>query len=65
VSARAAKPRYERQVASDRREALIEAYATWQRPKFPDQATYDRYEQANPLFMSVDGLLRYWKRRAS
>ena len=46
------------------REALIEAYAAWQRPQFPDTVTYDRYEQANPLFMSVDGLLRYWKRRA-
>jgi glyoxylase-like metal-dependent hydrolase (beta-lactamase superfamily II) len=54
----------ERRESMDR-DALIEAYAAWQRPQFPDQATYDRYEQANPLFMSVDGLLRYWKRRAS
>ncbi|MBT9583103.1 MBL fold metallo-hydrolase [bacterium] len=47
------------------REALIEAYAAWQRPQFADQQSYDRYEQANPLFMSIDGLLRYWKRRSA
>lgn len=47
------------------REELVKAYADWQRPQFPDQDTYARYEQANPLFMSVDGLLRYWKRRDS
>ena len=45
------------------RQKLIEAYAAWQRPEFPDQDSYDRYEQANPLFMSIDGLLRYWKKR--
>lgn len=45
------------------REQLIEAYRDWQRPEFPDQISFDRYEQANPLFMSVDGLLRYWKKR--
>ncbi len=46
------------------RQQLIDAYAAWQRPEFPDQASFDRYEQANPLFMSVDGLLRYWKKRS-
>ncbi|MFN8607391.1 MAG: MBL fold metallo-hydrolase [Vulcanimicrobiota bacterium] len=46
------------------REQLIEAYRDWQRPEFPDQISFDRYEQANPLFMSVDGLLRYWKKRS-
>jgi glyoxylase-like metal-dependent hydrolase (beta-lactamase superfamily II) len=45
------------------REQLVEAYRDWQRPEFPDQISFDRYEQANPLFMSVDGLLRYWKKR--
>jgi len=45
------------------RQKLIDAYAAWQRPEFPDQASFDRYEQANPLFMSIDGLLRYWKKR--
>lgn len=47
------------------RQKLIDAYAAWQRPEFPDQASYDRYEQANPLFMSIDGLLRYWKKRSA
>jgi len=46
------------------RDQLVTAYGEWQRPMFPDQDTYDRYEQANPLFMSVDGLLRYWKKRS-
>lgn len=44
---------------------LIEAYGQWQRPEFPDQVSFDRYEQANPFFMSVDGLLRYWKKRST
>lgn len=44
---------------------LIDAYRDWQRPEFPDQISFDRYEQANPLFMSVDGLLRYWKKRSA
>ncbi|MBS2040147.1 MBL fold metallo-hydrolase [bacterium] len=47
------------------RDQLIEAYREWQRPEFPDQISFDRYEQANPLFMSVDGLLRYWKKRSA
>ena len=47
------------------RQKLIDAYAAWQRPEFPDQASFDRYEQANPLFMSIDGLLRYWKKRSA
>ena len=46
------------------RDALIEAYTEWQRPLFEDDALFDRYQQANPLFMSVDGLLRYWKKRS-
>jgi glyoxylase-like metal-dependent hydrolase (beta-lactamase superfamily II) len=46
------------------REALVTAYTEWQRPHFGSEATFDRYQQANPLFMSVDGLLRYWKKRA-
>ena len=46
------------------RDRLVEEYYAWQRPLFPDEATMDRYEKANPLFMSVDGLLRYWKKRS-
>ncbi len=26
---------------------------------------FEAYEKANPLFMSVDGLLRYWKKRSA
>lgn len=46
------------------RDQLVEEYTRWQRARLGDDATFDRYEQANPLFMSVDGLLRYWKKRA-
>lgn len=46
------------------RDRLVEEYYAWQRPLFPDESTMDRYEKANPLFMSVDGLLRYWKKRS-
>lgn len=30
-----------------------------------DEATIKRYEAANPAFMSVNGLLRYWKKKTS
>lgn len=45
------------------REELVQAYRDWQRPQFASEQAFDRYEQANPLFMSVDGLLRYWKKK--
>lgn len=45
------------------RDEVVRAYTEWQRPQFGDAATFDRYEQANPLFMSVDGLMRYWRKR--
>jgi len=46
------------------RDALVAEYTQWQRSMLGDEATFDRYEQANPLFMSVDGLLRYWRKRS-
>lgn len=49
--------------AGQSRDEVVQAYKAWQRPQFGDEATFDRYEQANPLFMSVDGLLRYWRKR--
>lgn len=45
------------------REELGQLYEEWQRPRFSQ--CFDRYQQANPLFMSVDGLLRFWKRKAN
>jgi hypothetical protein len=26
--------------------------------------TFDQYEAANPLYMSVDGIIRYWTKKA-
>jgi hypothetical protein len=27
-------------------------------------AQFDRYEAANPLYMSVDGIMRYWRKQS-
>jgi glyoxylase-like metal-dependent hydrolase (beta-lactamase superfamily II) len=50
------------------RELLIEAYRTWNREKalaanITEEDFTARYEAANPLFMSVDGIMRYWRKR--
>ena len=50
------------------RDDLVNAYVGWNRERAlsrgmaPDD--FARYEAANPLFMSVDGLMRYWRKRA-
>jgi len=49
------------------RDRILEDYKKWQW----EQATklgvsdivYQKYEAANPLYMSVDGILRYWRKR--
>lgn len=51
------------------REDLIEAYGAWNRERAAKADTpvddfAQRYEAANPLFMSVDGIMRYWRKRA-
>jgi glyoxylase-like metal-dependent hydrolase (beta-lactamase superfamily II) len=50
------------------RDDLVNAYIGWNRERalasgMPPE-DYARYEAANPLFMSVDGLMRYWRKRA-
>ncbi len=49
------------------REALLEQYMTWTRERAAACAVTERafhqYETANPTFMSVDGLARYWRKR--
>jgi len=49
------------------REALLEQYMTWTRERAAACALTERafhqYETANPTFMSVDGLARYWRKR--
>jgi glyoxylase-like metal-dependent hydrolase (beta-lactamase superfamily II) len=49
------------------RDQLLADYTEWNRTRaraagVPEE-TFTRYETANPLFMSVDGLLRYWRKR--
>ncbi len=50
------------------RDALMADYRQWNRAR-AEQARTDgyafngRYEAANPLFMSVDGITRYWQKR--
>ncbi len=53
--------------AGVQREALVEAYLAWNRERARSQGLgeddFQRYETPNPSFMSVDGLMRYWRKR--
>lgn len=51
------------------RDQLLEAYREWNKERALQAGTAleafnGRYEAANPLFMSVDGIMRYWRKRA-
>ncbi len=51
---------------SDDRDALVAAYYQWHQDELQwDTASFEAYEKANPLFMSIDGLLRYWKKKTA
>jgi glyoxylase-like metal-dependent hydrolase (beta-lactamase superfamily II) len=58
----------ERMHAGLGRDALVEEYQDWvwerARARGVSQAQLEVYETANPSFMSVDGLMRYWGGRA-
>jgi hypothetical protein len=49
------------------RDAIVENYLTWQRERAGSAQMSDilikRYEVSNPLYMSVDGIIRYWRKR--
>ncbi|MFW6183218.1 MAG: MBL fold metallo-hydrolase [Chloroflexota bacterium] len=49
------------------REQIVEAYVAWNRERALAAGMpaddFAKYEAANPLFMSVDGLLRYWRKQ--
>lgn len=46
------------------RDSVVEEYLQWTRGRWQtDAQTFEAYEKANPLFMSVDGVLRYWARK--
>jgi glyoxylase-like metal-dependent hydrolase (beta-lactamase superfamily II) len=50
------------------RDALVEQYTAWQHQRAQShgfaQRDLQRLETANPTFMSADGLMRYWHKRA-
>jgi glyoxylase-like metal-dependent hydrolase (beta-lactamase superfamily II) len=49
------------------RDKIVAAYEAWARERSMaaglDMATMQLYEVANPLYMSVDGIMRYWQKR--
>lgn len=49
------------------RDSLVRDYLEWTeqraRAEGTDEATWQAYCKANPLAMSVDGLMRYWRKR--
>jgi len=51
------------------RDDLVAEYTAWNRQRAQahgaTEPDWQRYELANPLFMSVDGLARYWRKRDS
>ena len=50
------------------RDSMVERYTgtmqRWAEEDGVDDATALAYELANPRFMSVDGIARYWRKRA-
>jgi glyoxylase-like metal-dependent hydrolase (beta-lactamase superfamily II) len=48
------------------RETLIEEYHAWSRKRMIqaglEKSAFHQYETANPLYMSVDGIMRYWRK---
>ncbi len=49
------------------REALVQAYVAWLRDAATGHgiapATFEQYATANPPYMSVDGIARYWRKQ--
>ena len=54
-------------VASVSRDEMVTMFNEWQRARAEaagmDADVVHKYEMANPWYMSVDGILRYWKKR--
>jgi glyoxylase-like metal-dependent hydrolase (beta-lactamase superfamily II) len=58
------QPHFEQQTPAAEIVPLFEAYVEQDlRQSGVDDAGIERYSKANPSFMSVAGLLRYWKKR--
>jgi glyoxylase-like metal-dependent hydrolase (beta-lactamase superfamily II) len=58
------KQQIDRQLSRDQ---IVQAYETWVRQRGLaagiDKDTMHLYETANPLYMSVDGIVRYWQKQ--
>jgi glyoxylase-like metal-dependent hydrolase (beta-lactamase superfamily II) len=58
-----------RMVAGEARDAIVEQYITWSHERMHAGGLSDyaieQYNAANPLFMSVDGIMRYWRKKLS
>jgi glyoxylase-like metal-dependent hydrolase (beta-lactamase superfamily II) len=56
-----------RMVAGENREVIVEAYIAWNHARMRAQGLSDfaieQYNAANPLYMSVDGIMRYWQKK--
>ena len=58
----------ERMVAGEERDAIVADYIAWTDDRMRAQGLSDfairQYNAANPLYMSVDGIMRYWQQEA-
>lgn len=49
------------------RDDLVQKYIDWNREQAQaagmSPSAFDQYEAANPLYMSVDGIMRYWRKK--
>ena len=56
-----------RMVAGEEREAIVDAYVAWNHNRMHAHGLNDfaieQYNAANPLYMSVDGIMRYWRKK--
>ena len=59
----------QRMAGGAEREEIMADYLSWQKDRAAAVGVSDwlaqRYEAANPNFMSVDGIMRYWRKRAA
>lgn len=57
----------DRMQAGVERDELIRQYVDWNRARSKAQGVSDevfmKYEMSNPLYMSVDGIVRYWRKK--
>jgi len=51
------------------RDALVEQYTAWNRVRADalevSEETFQHYQATNPIFMAVDGIRRYWRKKAT